>query len=396
MNDFIIVGLTSWGSKIGSNALDMAMELSLKRKVLYINRARDVGSIFFVRRIKIDAYNIKTSPGEIIKLNKNLLVYSPRSFMLSINWLPRGFLFRLLNYLNNLMIGKEIFKISKKLGFTNPVLLNDNDFIRYRHLDKWLKPRIYIYYIRDFLTSRGYYKKHGYVEKELIKSVGLVFSNSIYLKDYCKSVNSNSIFIGQGFDQTQFIKLKNNYVPKDIKKIKKPIIGYVGMLVNSRLDIDLICKVAEFHKDKSVVLVGYEDDVFQSSKLHKRNNIYFLGGKSVGDIQYYLRHMDVCFNPQRINELTIGNYPRKIDEYLFLGKPIVAMRTKAMSFFENYIYLAKDHDEFNELIELSLKENGTDLKVLRTNFANEHTWENCIKIIDKSLSLRFQRKSKVS
>jgi hypothetical protein len=37
---------------------------------------------------------------------------------------------------------------------------------------------------------------------------------------------------------------------------------------------------------------------------------------------------------QLSNNLTIGNYPRKIDEYLAMGKPIVATSTKTMQMFK--------------------------------------------------------------
>lgn len=43
-----------------------------------------------------------------------------------------------------------------------------------------------------------------------------------------------------------------------------------------------------------------------------------------------MSHFDVCMNPQLVNEITIGNYPRKVDEYLALGKPVIATKTLTM------------------------------------------------------------------
>ncbi len=40
----------------------------------------------------------------------------------------------------------------------------------------------------------------------------------------------------------------------------------------------------------------------------------------------YIQHFDVCINPQKLNPITIGNYPLKVDEYLAMGKPVVATR----------------------------------------------------------------------
>ncbi len=47
----------------------------------------------------------------------------------------------------------------------------------------------------------------------------------------------------------------------------------------------------------------------------------------------YIHHFTICINPQLVNPLTIGNYPRKIDEYLASGKPVVATATQAMEMF---------------------------------------------------------------
>jgi glycosyltransferase involved in cell wall biosynthesis len=55
----------------------------------------------------------------------------------------------------------------------------------------------------------------------------------------------------------------------------------------------------------------------------------FLGAQDVNRLPEYIK-ADVCINPQLLNETTKGNYPRKIDEYLAMGKPVVATKTIAM------------------------------------------------------------------
>ena len=76
-------------------------------------------------------------------------------------------------------------------------------------------------------------------------------------------------------------------------------------------------------KPYSIVLVGPEDEDFMKSKLHQIENIFFLGSKSEVELSSYINGFDVAINPQLVNMMTIGNYPRKIDEYLAMGKPIV-------------------------------------------------------------------------
>ena len=45
----------------------------------------------------------------------------------------------------------------------------------------------------------------------------------------------------------------------------------------------------------------------------------------------YLQHFDVCINPQEVNDITLGNFPLKILEYLAMGKPVVATATHLMT-----------------------------------------------------------------
>jgi len=99
----------------------------------------------------------------------------------------------------------------------------------------------------------------------------------------------------------------------------------------------------------------------------------------------YLNHFDVALNPQKLNEVTIGNYPRKIDEYLAMGKPTVATLTKAMDVFKDYTYLAESKEDYLSLVEQALKENSAEKEEARSVFAKSHTWENNVKEIYNSM-----------
>ena len=117
------------------------------------------------------------------------------------------------------------------------------------------------------------------------------------------------------------------------------------------------------------------------SYLHNIANIHFLGSKKEEQLPSYLAKFDVALNPQALNELTIGNYPRKIDEYLAMGKPTVATKTRAMEVFKDHTYLAENKEEYVQLISLALKENSTEKETQRSKFARNHTWENNVEEI---------------
>jgi len=168
--------------------------------------------------------------------------------------------------------------------------------------------------------------------------------------------------------------------------LPKPVIGYIGALKSIRLDIDLIKYIAIQNPDWSIVLVGPEDSEFKASELHKLSNVYFLGAKTPDLLPAYMSTFDVCINPQLVNEVTIGNYPRKIDEYLAMGKPVVATRTDAMSVFEEYTYLCNTKEEYVTAIKNALKDDSAEKQLQRIEFASSHTWENSVKEIYKAIS----------
>ena len=83
--------------------------------------------------------------------------------------------------------------------------------------------------------------------------------------------------------------------------------------------------------------------------------------------------------------MTIGNYPRKIDEYLAVGKPVVATKTDAMAIFSNYCFLTETKQDYIEKIQEAIETDTQELRELRKSFAATHTWENSVKAIDQSI-----------
>ena len=74
--------------------------------------------------------------------------------------------------------------------------------------------------------------------------------------------------------------------------------------------------------------------------------------------------------------MTVGNYPRKIDEYLAAGKPVIATETEAMKYFQEVTYLGKSPEDYVEKISLALAEsNDCKKNQQRMDFAAKHTWE---------------------
>jgi len=185
-----------------------------------------------------------------------------------------------------------------------------------------------------------------------------------------------------------FNDIENQISPaEDLHPLSHPIVGYVGALSARRLDIKLLAYIASQRPKWNIVLVGPEDDAFKNSELHGISNIHFLGSRDSSVLPQYIKGFDICINPQLVNDATMGNYPRKIDEYLAMGKPTLATATEAMEYFRDYTYLAVTHQDYIDLIELALSENTVEKEKSRRELAKSHTWENNVNEISKAIEL---------
>ncbi len=392
--DIVLFSFQPWESEIGFNFKDMAYELARHNRVLFVNRVPDRNSLLQDYKSKSAAMPGRgaRNPGsanirrkdELMQIQDSLWVLNPQVTLESINRVPVNGLYDLLNKLNNRRIAREINKTLKRLGFGDAILINDNDFFRGLY-QKELIPscETYIFYIRDFLTIQPFFRKHGVrLEKRMIQRADLVVANSAYLANYSRQWNPHSYDIGQGCELEIFMAT-DLPVPADIASIPHPIIGYCGTISSMRLDIDMIQHIAHSLPCCSILLVGPTDAAFEKSGLKELKNVYFTGGKDPERIPEYMQQFDICMNPQLVNELTIGNYPRKIDEYLAMGKPVVATATDAMEMFREHVFLCRTKEDYTRAIGRILADANRRYfseaeKERRRNFALTHSWENSV------------------
>lgn len=388
--DIIVIGIQPWDIEIGSNCKNIAVEFARHNRVLYVNSPLDRISVYKERntpKIKSRLSVRKGEKSDLVQLDKNLWNLNPAGIVESINWIKSPWLYDKLNKHNNRVFAKAIQSAIERLGFKDFILFNDSSMFLGLYQKELLKPSVYVYYMRDFLTKNPYWKKQGVrLEPQLIRMADVVVNNSTLYTKYGSQFNPHSYMVGQGCDVTLFNDADHAIDPAyDMMHIPHPIIGYVGFLSSRRLDIELLAFLADQRPGWNIVLVGPEDDAFKASGLHLKPNVHFLGSRDSSLLPHYIKAFDICVNPQLVNDATIGNYPRKIDEYLAMGKPTVATVTEAMEYFREHTYLAVTHQDYIDLIEKALKEDNPERIAGRRAFATSHTWENNVLEIYKAI-----------
>ena len=384
--NFILIAQQSWEEKnTGSNIWDMAQVLAKHHHVLLINPALDWSAQFGegakrqqARQAFIDQHNGQ----HLVELQANFWLFSPRRSLGSFNWLPDSPVYDWLNQRNGKRLVHEVQSAVHQLGWASYILINDNDMLRGFYLKELLKPALYVYYLRDNMMAIDYWYRHGgRLEPLLMQKVDMVASNSTYLTNQAARYNPESVYIGQGCDLSLFAPDAVATEPDELARIPHPRIGYAGALTALRLDADLIETVARQRPDWQIVLIGPVDGSFPQDRLRAMENITFLPAKPMAEVPTYLAGMDVLMNPQVLNEVTIGNYPRKIDEYLAMGKPVVAVKTDTMSLFAEHVFLAETADAFIIGIEEALSGRERSSVAARMAFALSHTWDQSVSVL---------------
>lgn len=380
---FVFIGLQPWDISIGSTAKNIAQEVAKNNRVLYVNPPLTRSEWIKGRsdtRVKKRIEVIKRERDAIEQVHASLWVFTPRIVSESINFIEPQWLYKIFNKLNDSRLAGEIRYATKRLSFFPFYLFNDNSMLNGFFLKEMLHPNQYIYLLRDNVIAVDYHKKHGTrMQEELVAKSDLVFANSDYFANYCRQFNPKTFMIGQGCDLSTYSDPDGTLlVAEELKTIPKPIVGYTGSLTSLRLDIPLLEKIAQLRPQWSIVLVGPEDEAFKRSSLHLQSNVHFIPTQPVERLPSFIKGFDVAINPQAVNVITNWNYPLKIDEYLALGKAVVATKTVFMDYFGSWVYLASSAEQYVEKIELALSEDSPQKHLERIAYASTHTWKNFV------------------
>ena len=165
--------------------------------------------------------------------------------------------------------------------------------------------------------------------------------------------------------------------PAELRRIKGPVIGYVGNLDITRIDLDLLMRVAAERPDWSLVFIGSMHKNKKIIKLNKFRNVHFLGVHVYEQAVRYIRHFDVAMIPHLDNDLTRNMNPLKLYVYFSLHVPVVTTPIANIEDFGEFIHIGRTPEEFIKQIGYCLDNNPISgnleriRNLLKTNSWNE-------------------------
>jgi len=175
-------------------------------------------------------------------------------------------------------------------------------------------------------------------ERQLLARCDQVFVTSPALRDRCAAIApARTDYFGNVADIDHFATARApGPVPADLSAVPRPRLGYIGVLSDFKVDLELIEHAAARRADWHFVFIGDEREGQRNetiARLRERSNVHLLGWKPYAQLPGYLRGIDVALLPQRINDYTRAMFPMKYFEYLAAGRPVVATRLPALAEF---------------------------------------------------------------
>jgi hypothetical protein len=340
-------------------------------KVLIINRPIDPFITLIKNRERFsESFFIQSNESNIYVLNPWLFIYD--SLLLNLSKSLKNFSFiifkkqitKVLNTLN-------VLKLKKIVWVMHPDLI---DYLEYLPCDR------IIYDCYDEFIVPIAVRNIELREKKLVEKVNLTITISKYLKENKEKLypEKKIIYSPNAVDTDLFFNSKK-FIPDDIKKISKPIIGYVGN-VKEEIDLELIKYLAIKMPSISIVFVGQISKDLKQEIWTKLPNIYFLGKKVYSDLPNYIDFFDIGIIPYKVNNSYIKSIsPMKLYEYLGLGIYVVSTPVPEVVDFslteigKKNVKVAYNKEEFLENILNFIK--LPKKKLLETDI-NSISWNN--------------------
>ena len=187
-----------------------------------------------------------------------------------------------------------------------------------------LQPSLVIYDCMDELAAfKNPPKQMLQRENALLRIADLVFTGgpSLYRAKRARHPNVHCFPSSVDIDHFEQARDRSDHHPTQ-EDIPGPRLGYYGV-IDERLDLELIDRLAEAHPQWQIVLVGPVAKISRSA-LPRRHNIHYLGQQPYKALPHFLAGWNVCLLPFALNESTRFISPTKTLEYMAAELPIIS------------------------------------------------------------------------
>jgi len=300
----------------------------------------------------------------------NLFVHSPLVLPLPYS--------RLAGWINRQVMMRSITRWMRATGFSRPVVWTFLPTPLARDVIARIDPVATVYHcVDEFASSSADARRIVASEEQLFRDADLVFVTSEKLRERAARFNERVHLFPSGVSLEAFGTARESgvHVPDDLAALPRPIAGYVGG-IHQWVDQDLLAAAATRLPNTTFALIGpAQVDV---SRLQACPNVHLLGQRPHAEVPAYVQGFDVGLVPYRIADYTANVYPAKMNEYLAMGKPVVATDLPEVHRFNrehgDVIAVAKNAPDFAAAIERGIADAGAVASQRRIAVAERNGW----------------------
>jgi glycosyltransferase involved in cell wall biosynthesis len=346
--------------------------LSRHNRILWVNsigyRAPTASARDFRRAIE----KVKAAAQPITEPERNIFVLSP--LVVPAYGVPA------MRAVNKYLLRLQVMRAMKRLGFSRPInwVFNPAAGVVAGSLGE----ELLLYYVVDEYTAFAGVAQQSLVdlERELLKKADLVIASADRLLQSKGPQAKRAVLVRHGVDFDVFSKAlsPSTAVPAEVARLKKPVLGYFGLMASDWFEVDLMVDVAKRFPEASIVLLGKV--TMDLSRLTSLPNVHLLGRKPFAELPGYAKAFDVALLPFPITEVTLNANPLKVREYLAAGLPVVSTRIPEVEVL-NACAIADDSQGFCDAIERALAD-GAGPNAARSATMKNESWEAKLAEID--------------
>ena len=240
-----------------------------------------------------------------------------------------------------------------------------------------LAPRTLVYDCTDELGGwRHAPRQLVQRENALLTMANVVFTASPTLYDARRGRNANVHCVPNGVDYPHFARATDPAIAADaVRACPRPRLGYCGV-IDQRVDLDLIARVAALRPEWEICLVGPIARV-DAATLPRAPNLHYLGPQRYEDLPSYLAGWDIALLPFTREAATRFLCPTKTLEYMAAEKPVVATSiTDVRRLYGGVVEFADNADAFVRACERVLVEDGQSRAAAMRSFASRRSWDD--------------------
>ena len=278
---------------------------------------------------------------------------------------------RVVRRFNDAFLRRAILTKVRELGFRNYIMIPSNPMVA-GIIGTCGASSSHYFCIDDYGANDGAFRSLGDRETEILQKVDSSFSMSDVLMKNRIPKSGENHFFAEGVDLEHFTA-RGGSPPAEIAVLKRPIVGYFGLLA-SWVDFELIRRCAAEYPHASFVVMGKaKTDI---SLLQGVPNITCLGHVPYEILPRYAEWFDVGMIPRRITRLTVAMNPKKLLEYFAMGTPVVSTSLPEVKKYGDLVFVAEDNDQFVRMVGEALRDNTPERKRRRRAEAERSSWDS--------------------